>query len=355
MPSTGEETRPFDLSAGLKPRERNDMRFTCIDPKKCNVSEFPALKECLPDSYDYHVCNYKTISDPGDHVNFRATLRMALSTEEEIKLWLKSHTVTWRVDRTDPGKGQKVIFKVDFRCQHKTRPRVIEKVSDRSKNTNCPAKMTVTLLHTQVSRGRQSRSTDPHLPTFPTIVTICSDHNHNFHVTDALRPRDMGDKTKGKLNKRPGDTETINQLLLDRTPASKPSMELELKNVALKMGDQLKVKGFILHDADRFQIDLGYDADDLALHFNPRFNDDDGAVLVCNSKTAGCWGDEQRETHNPLQRDTEVKIVMKLAGELFEVELPGGQEVQFPNRVDINVINYIRIRGDFKLTSFKIC
>lgn len=133
-------------------------------------------------------------------------------------------------------------------------------------------------------------------------------------------------------------------------------MELELKNVELRPGNELKIKGVILHDAERFQIDLGCDPDDLALHFNPRFHDDaDGAVLVCNSKTAGSWGDEKRETLNPLQRGDDVKIVLKLCGDVFEVELPDGQEVQFPNRVGANVINYIRVRGDFKLTSFKIC
>lgn len=59
----------------------------------------------------------------------------------------------------------------------------------------------------------------------------------------------------------------------------------------------------------RFQIDLGCDADDLALHFNPRFHDDaDGSVVVCNSKTDGCWGEEKREIHNPLQRGTDVKV-----------------------------------------------
>ncbi|KAF1379080.1 hypothetical protein PFLUV_G00172330 [Perca fluviatilis] len=78
-------------------------------------------------------------------------------------------------------------------------------------------------------------------------------------------------------------------------------------NVHLRVGDRLKVKGEIMHDAERFQIDLGSGADDLALHFNPRFHDDDGAVLVCNSKIDGCWGDEKREMHNPLQRGTDVK------------------------------------------------
>ncbi|XP_017271961.1 galectin-1 [Kryptolebias marmoratus] len=134
------------------------------------------------------------------------------------------------------------------------------------------------------------------------------------------------------------------------------SMQLELKNVNLRAGDKLKVKGEILHDAERFQIDLGCDSDDLALHFNPRFHDDtDGAVLVCNSKVAGCWGAEKREIHNPLQRGSDVKIELKLSEDVFEVELPDGQGVQFPNRVGMDVITYIRVAGDFKLKSFKIC
>ncbi|CAJ1075830.1 galectin-2-like [Xyrichtys novacula] len=133
------------------------------------------------------------------------------------------------------------------------------------------------------------------------------------------------------------------------------SMQLELKNAYLRTGDQLKIKGEILHDAERFQIDLGYSEDDLALHFNPRFHDDsDGTVIVCNSKTAGCWGDEMRDMHNPLHRGTEVKIVVKLAGDMFEVELPDGQEVKFPNRAGVDLISFVRIRGDLKLTSLKI-
>uniref|UniRef100_A0A3B5KHS6 Galectin n=1 Tax=Takifugu rubripes TaxID=31033 RepID=A0A3B5KHS6_TAKRU len=132
--------------------------------------------------------------------------------------------------------------------------------------------------------------------------------------------------------------------------------QLELKDVILRTGDQLKIKGFVLHDADRFHIDLGNDANDLALHFNPRFHDNaDGSVLVFNSKTAGCWGEERREIPNPLHRGKEVKIVLKLAGDVFEVEIPDDHEFKFPNQESVDVISYIRIGGDFKLTSFKIC
>uniref|UniRef100_A0A3Q3VWW8 Galectin n=1 Tax=Mola mola TaxID=94237 RepID=A0A3Q3VWW8_MOLML len=137
------------------------------------------------------------------------------------------------------------------------------------------------------------------------------------------------------------------------------SQQLELKNVSLTAGDQLRIKGIIRHDTFkdplRFQIDLGCDADDLALHLNPRFQDDtDGSVLVCNSKTAGCWGEEKRELHNPLQRGTEVKVRSFRPDHKKHVELPDEHEVRFPNRDNIDVISYIKIAGDFKLTSFKI-
>lgn len=36
-----------------------------------------------------------TISETHNHMNFRAIVQVTLSTEDEIKLWLKSYTVTW--------------------------------------------------------------------------------------------------------------------------------------------------------------------------------------------------------------------------------------------------------------------
>ncbi|KAJ8013357.1 hypothetical protein DPEC_G00052430 [Dallia pectoralis] len=133
-------------------------------------------------------------------------------------------------------------------------------------------------------------------------------------------------------------------------------MELELKNVKLRAGDRLQVKGKITKNAERFQIDLGTDNNNLALHFNPRFgNNTDGPMLVCNTRTGGCWEVEKREKILNLEKGTSVKIVLKLTGDVFEVELPDGQEFQFPNRHDLDVITYVRIRGDFKITCFKIC
>lgn len=54
-----------------------------------------------------------------------------------------------------------------------------------------------------------------------------------------------------------------------------------------------------------FSINLGYSSRDLALHFNPRFNE---SVIVCNSKCSDCWQAEHRDRHLPFFRGCTVKV-----------------------------------------------
>ncbi|XP_017548694.1 uncharacterized protein si:dkey-75a21.2 [Pygocentrus nattereri] len=185
----------------LKPRLSNKERFHCVTAD-INISQYPALKDWLPSHHEYHICDYKAIRQTQDHLDFATTIRMSLSTVEEIQQFVKDLPITWRIDRTRPPKGQRVLFKVDYRCHHNTKPRKSAEGSGRrTKNTNCPAKMAVTLQRPQASSGRQCRSTDPHMPTLPTIVHITNEHNHNIHVGDALRYKDVGEEAKQKLKK----------------------------------------------------------------------------------------------------------------------------------------------------------
>lgn len=58
-----------------------------------------------------------------------------------------------------------------------------------------------------------------------------------------------------------------------------------------------------------FAINIGHDGDNLALHFNPRFeHGGDVNVIVCNSLSGGSWGDEEREGHFPFTRGEEQKV-----------------------------------------------
>ncbi|CAL8267572.1 unnamed protein product [Merluccius merluccius] len=84
--------------------------------------------------------------------------------------------------------------------------------------------------------------------------------------------------------------------------------ELKMKNVNLKVGDQLRVKGFIPAGADRFIINLGTGERDVALHFNPTFQEDGKTLVVCKELTAGKWGQEKSQLCPVICRGQNIKV-----------------------------------------------
>ncbi|KFU95714.1 Galectin-2, partial [Chaetura pelagica] len=126
---------------------------------------------------------------------------------------------------------------------------------------------------------------------------------------------------------------------------------LEIINLGMKTGDSLKIKGKISDDAEQFSINLGCSSSDLALHFNPRF---DESVIVCNSRCSKVWEAEHREDHLCFSKGSTIKIDIEMKADKFEVKLPDGHEVEFPNRHCYDKISYMSIKGDFRVTSFKL-
>ncbi|NXJ29772.1 LEG2 protein, partial [Dicrurus megarhynchus] len=126
---------------------------------------------------------------------------------------------------------------------------------------------------------------------------------------------------------------------------------IEVLNLDMKPGNTLKVKGKISPDTVGFSINLGCSSSDLALHFNPRFNE---SVIVCNSRCSNAWQAEQRERHLPFFRGCTVKFLIEMLPDKFRVKLPDGDEVQFPNRHNYRKINFMSIVGGFKMTSLKL-
>ncbi|XP_041033404.1 galectin-2-like [Carcharodon carcharias] len=130
---------------------------------------------------------------------------------------------------------------------------------------------------------------------------------------------------------------------------------LEIFNVDMKSGTTLELKGKIRDDASRFVVNLGSNADKIGLHFNPRFNDDvDGTVIVCNTKCDDCWGEEHRESEFPFSKGDEVKIHITFSGDTFEIKIPNGHVMKFPNRLSLDQVDYVSLNGDFKMISFKL-
>ncbi|KAH0630480.1 hypothetical protein JD844_013532, partial [Phrynosoma platyrhinos] len=86
---------------------------------------------------------------------------------------------------------------------------------------------------------------------------------------------------------------------------------MALKLVAhskIKSGECIKVKGKVSPEATSFSLNLGWDETNLILHFNPRFDlHGDIRTIVCNSKSAGEWGEELRESEFPFHQGEETK------------------------------------------------
>ncbi|KAM3915526.1 galectin-2-like [Leptodactylus fuscus] len=128
------------------------------------------------------------------------------------------------------------------------------------------------------------------------------------------------------------------------------SEKFEILNLELKSGESLKLKGQLPGDAKNFSFNLGRSSSDIGLHFNPRLTEN---TIVCNSKRSNSWESEQRDGHQCFSPGTDVKISIKFTGDKFDVKLPDGHEISFPNRHGYDKLTYLSVKGDFKVTSFK--
>lgn len=54
-----------------------------------------------------------------------------------------------------------------------------------------------------------------------------------------------------------------------------------------------------------FSINLGQSSSDLALHFNPRFNE---SAIVCNSMCSKTWQAEHRDSHLCFSKGSTIKV-----------------------------------------------
>ncbi|XP_044285406.1 16 kDa beta-galactoside-binding lectin-like [Varanus komodoensis] len=129
---------------------------------------------------------------------------------------------------------------------------------------------------------------------------------------------------------------------------------LTVTHVNLQPGQSVEVKGTILPSCTGFEVNLGKDCDNLILHFNPRFNcKGDMNTIVCNSKRDGVWGEEERETKFPFEQGGKFQASFNFASSEIKVTLPEDQVICFPNLLDLDVIDYIEVAGDFKIKVLK--
>ncbi|XP_024435387.2 galectin-1 [Desmodus rotundus] len=123
-------------------------------------------------------------------------------------------------------------------------------------------------------------------------------------------------------------------------------------NVNLRPGRSIRVQGEVAADPKSFALNLGTDSNNLCLHFNPRFKIfGDVNKTVYNSRKAGVWEKELRDPVFPFQPGSVIEVCITFDVAELTIKLPDGHTFKFPNRHNLETINYLETNGDLKIKS----
>ncbi|XP_008570908.1 PREDICTED: galectin-3 [Galeopterus variegatus] len=91
---------------------------------------------------------------------------------------------------------------------------------------------------------------------------------------------------------------------------------------------------------------------DIAFHFNPRFNENNRRVIVCNTKLDNNWGKEERQMVFPFESGKPFKIQVLVEPDHFKVAVNDAHLLQYNHRMrNLKEISKLEISGDIDLTS----
>ncbi|XP_056656986.1 galectin-1-like [Monodelphis domestica] len=132
------------------------------------------------------------------------------------------------------------------------------------------------------------------------------------------------------------------------------SQKMDITDLNIQPKTEIKVTGEILPGASHFAITLAEDHENFGLHFNPRFKiGNDNKIIACNSKYDDVWGEEQKEANFPFEPGTLTEVWFTFDKNSFFVKLPDDSPIKFPNRLNLDIIKVVKIKGDFKLKSIR--
>ncbi|CAI5441466.1 unnamed protein product [Caenorhabditis angaria] len=114
--------------------------------------------------------------------------------------------------------------------------------------------------------------------------------------------------------------------------------------------------------AKKFNINLLKKNGDIALHFNPRFDEKGGLIcakpipgsVVRNSLISGEWGNEEREGKNPFEKNVGFDLEIRNEEFAFQIFVNGERFASYAHRVDPHDIAGIQIQGDIELTGIQV-
>ncbi|XP_026885997.2 galectin-9-like isoform X3 [Electrophorus electricus] len=118
-------------------------------------------------------------------------------------------------------------------------------------------------------------------------------------------------------------------------------------------GKAVTITGRVLPGADRFHVNLQYDAkgsSEIALHFNPRYSGNSGCV-VCNSFHNSSWGSEERSSKSPVPRGATFNLTFLVNRDSYSVIVNGAHFLEYLHRLAVSCVNAISVGGGVEIES----
>uniref|UniRef100_A0A8C0U3Y4 Galectin n=1 Tax=Cyanistes caeruleus TaxID=156563 RepID=A0A8C0U3Y4_CYACU len=114
----------------------------------------------------------------------------------------------------------------------------------------------------------------------------------------------------------------------------------------------ITITGTVNPNPNRFSLDFKR-GNDVAFHFNPRFNEDHKKVIVCNSMFQNNWGKEERTAPRfPFEAGKPFKLQILCETDHFKVAVNDAHLLQYNFREKrLNEVTKLCIGGDITLTS----
>ncbi|XP_017529395.2 galectin-4 [Manis javanica] len=120
----------------------------------------------------------------------------------------------------------------------------------------------------------------------------------------------------------------------------------------LSVGMSIYIQGVAKDHMKRFFVNFvaGHGSgDDIAFHFNPRFDGWDKVVF--NSYQGGKWGKEEKKRSMPFHKGTPFELVFLVLTEHYKVVVNGDPFYEFGHRIPLQMVTHLLVDGDLELQS----
>uniref|UniRef100_A0A3B3R8V8 Galectin n=1 Tax=Paramormyrops kingsleyae TaxID=1676925 RepID=A0A3B3R8V8_9TELE len=121
----------------------------------------------------------------------------------------------------------------------------------------------------------------------------------------------------------------------------------------LQDGKTITITGKVKENTQRFHVNLqcGSRAGaDVALHFNPRF-DDYPEYVVLNTYRSSAWGTEQRKYEAPFPRGSTFTLTIMVSREKYKLMTNGNHFMEYKHRIPFGQVDTIAVDGGVELAS----